>query len=113
MRFHNEFSVLAAEFVLIKLFILAFLYGARLVSKQTRMHSSRMRTVCYSGRPMGGGGSVRGCLLGVGVSAWGCLPRGVCPGGLPGGVCLGGLPGGGVCVRLGVSARHPSPLRTE
>ena len=43
---------------------------------ETRMHSSRMRTVRYSGRLRGGG----------------CLPGGVCLGG----VCLGGgcLPGG-------------------
>ena len=45
---------------------------------KTRMHSSRMRTICCSGR-LGGGG----VCLGV-VSAKGCLPGGggVCPGGV-------------------------------
>ena len=60
----------------------------------TRMHSSRMRTVRYSGRLEGG--VSRGCLPGEclprGVSGWeagGCVSRGVClGGGCPGGVHL-------------------------
>ena len=43
---------------------------------ETRMHSSRMRTICSSNRLLGGV-CPRRCLPG-GVSARGCLPRGVC-----------------------------------
>ena len=56
------------------------------------MHSSRMRTVRYSGVVCRGGGCLpRGCLH-RGVSAWGgvCSGQGVCPGGVNlGAVCLG------------------------
>ena len=53
-------------------------YKGKLNIISTRMHSSRMRTVCCSGHLMGGGGCLlRGCLPGGGcltagwVSAWG------------------------------------------
>ena len=66
---------------------------------QTRMQSSRMRTVRCSGRLLGAG-CQGGCVPGGvprAVSAWGCLPgvstRRVCQGG----VCLGG--GGGVSAK--------------
>ena len=88
---------------------------------ETRMYSSRMRTVRYSGHFPGG------CLLG-GVCLGECLPGGVCIGGVypggvclgvcvfpggclpgrcfcPGDVCLGGVCPGGVCLR-GVSAQE-------
>ena len=55
---------------------------------QTRMHSSRMRTVHCSSRLLGG-----------------CLPGGVCLGG--GGVCPGGCLPRGWGVSLWVSGRHP------
>ena len=77
-----------------------------------RMHSSRMRTVRYSGR-LGGGEGVGVCP--GGVSAWGCLPRGVCVS-----VCLGSIcPGGWVCLSGGVcpsmqwGRHHPRPPWTE
>ena len=68
----------------------------------TRMHSSRMHyvgcgtsaavAVCPGGVVCLGGCLPRECVC-PGGSAWGCLPRGVCPGvrGLPRewGVCLG------------------------
>ena len=57
---------------------------------KTRMHSSKMRTVCNSGRILGG------CLL-----AGGCLLRGVSA---PGGVCLGGVYSGECVCSRGVSA---------
>ena len=65
----------------------------------TRMHSSRMRTIHYSGHLGGGGCLPRGCLpRGEGV-----CPGGVCLGGcLPGGFC----PGGGCLPRRGVSAQE-------
>ena len=65
----------------------------------TRMHYSRMLTVCCSGR-IGGGGKrcLPGRCLPRGVFAWGCLPKeGVCLGGcLPRRGCLprGCLSGG-------------------
>ena len=82
--------------------------------KETRMHSSRMRTgrsltVYRSLLPEGGGCLLGGCLLRVGVSApgGGCLLRvgGVCSGwgvSAPrGGVCSGWVSAsrGGVCSR--------------
>ena len=66
--------------------------------KNTRVHSSRMRTVRCSGH-LSGDVYPGGCLPG-GVSARGCVPRGVCAQGgvCPGGVCPGGcVPRGGVC----------------
>ena len=65
----------------------------------TIKHSSRTRTVRCSGIPGGGVVSEQGRMSAqggnvcLGVSAWGCLP---------GGVCLGGVYLRGVC--LGVSA---------
>ena len=61
--------------------------------KQTRMHSSRMYTVCYSGRVLWGGCLPEGGSLFLprrrdfcpGVSAWGCLTGW---GRLPGGAWL-------------------------
>ena len=41
----------------------------------TRMHSSRMRTAYFSGHLLEGG--VQGGVSADGVSAWGCLPKGV------------------------------------
>ena len=59
---------------------------------ETRMHSSRIRTVRCSGH-----------LLGGGVSPGGCLPRWA--------VSLEGLCLGGVCFLGGrVPARHPLPM---
>ena len=56
----------------------------------TRMHSSRMRTVCYSGRHW-----ERGVCPGVGRGVCPGVGRGVCPG-VGRGVCPGGcLLGGG------------------
>ena len=75
---------------------------------QTRMHSSRMRTVRCSSR-LPGGVSAGGCLPGAclpggvcqGVSAKGMSAQvGVCPGGLPKGVSTrGDVCPGGVCSR--------------
>ena len=83
---------------------------------QTRMHSSRMRTVRYSGR-RGGGVSQHalgrvGCVsqhaLGRGVSAlWGCLPGVVWPGGLSRQVGGGGF-AQGVSAWRGCLAREVS-----
>ena len=95
--------------------ILLKLIALSRISNKQRMHSSRMRTVrCNSRLCQGGclpGGEFRlpggvGCLIrgdvclegclpgGVsvqGVSAWGCLPWGVCLGmSAQGGACLGG-----------------------
>ena len=42
---------------------------------ETRMHTSRMRTIRCSGRHLGGGLSVREVSTQGGVSAWGGLPR--------------------------------------
>ena len=93
------------------------------------MHSSRMRTICCSGRLLGGGclasrlSAQGGCLprgrgyAQGGSAQGGCLPRGrgyargaSAQGGSAqgGGVCPGGLPGG--CFCLGVSARPPRPV---
>ena len=64
----------------------------------TRMHSSRMRTVRCSGRPLRGGVCPGGVCLG------GCLPRGICLGGVSARGCL---PRG--CVCLGVCLPDPPP----
>ena len=79
----------------------------------TRKHSSRMRTVCCSGRRRVGC-LPRGCVCPGGVCLGRCLPGGVCLGGVwlgvrvcLGGVCLGGClsGGGGVCPG-GVVSQH-------
>ena len=57
--------------------ILSFSCSFQQKKSQTRMHSSRMRTVRCSDRQGGG-----------------CLPGGVCLGGVCQGVLLGDLPGG-------------------
>ena len=77
-------------------------------NRNTRMHSSRMRTVRCSNHLVGGGGVV--CPGGVCLPG-GCLLRGdVCPGWcLPGGMCLpGGVSSQGVCLPRGVSAQGVS-----
>ena len=68
----------------------------------TRMHSSRMRTICCSGHLIGG-------VCPGGVSAWGCLPNGVSARGcLPGGsVCPGGCLSRRVCLPRGCLPVHP------
>ena len=82
----------------------------------TRMHSSRLRTVLYSGRLGGGRRSAGGGCLPWGLSAGGLSARGgVClPGGctvlpegcLPEGCLPGGLPRG--CIPRGCLARGMS-----
>ena len=90
---------------------------------QTRMHSSRMRTVrCSCRRGLGGLGGVSKHALGRGgICPWGCLPGGCLPGGLSGQVgggfaqgvsawrgCLArGVSVWGMSAQGGVSATHP------
>ena len=61
-------------------------FSSRLQLCETRMHSSRMRTVRCSGHRGWGGLPMGGVCLGG--SAWGCLPGAGC---LPRGSCLGGV----------------------
>ena len=89
----------------------------------TRMHYSRMRTVCCSGHwgrisqnALGRGCLPRGCILGVcvclGMSAQGGVPGGCLPRGcLPGVVSAGGMSAKGVSAQgdvcLGGHTPHP------
>ena len=70
----------------------------------TRMHSSRMRTGCCSGR-RGGGGGGEWCIPAC-TGQEGCIPtctgQGVC-------VCTTACIGRGVCVFQGVSAQGVCP----
>ena len=68
-------------------------FHGHIFMKWTRMHSSRMRTICCSDRGVCVclWGSAQGGSLPRGSSSQGgCLPGGVCWGCLPGGVCWGG-----------------------